>query len=231
MPTEHEGVLRLSLDIPAHHADLVERVHYFGRHLDFDDRGEAEECGWHGFSQGRTWRNHLGTADHAPFEIEWDTELVPDQNRPVLVSAQVDLRNGLKYSTEPASVDIGFRSHSVQLLKCTNLPVPFWSRASQQRETTLNVSVDIKALEKAVLCVKIWDGGEGNVAAPFQINGHSYSITSGKAIHDVVYTEVPVDLAHLKQGANLITLCSDTEHHGIEVLLPGPCLKIKSKRA
>ena len=59
---------------------------------------------------------------------------------------------------------------------------------------------------------------------PFTINGHPYEITSGKAVHDVVFSELKVDVAHLNEGENIVTLLSDTEHHGIEVLLPGPCL-------
>jgi hypothetical protein len=72
--------------------------------------------------------------------------------------------------------------------------------------------------------IKIWDGGEGNVKEPFKINGYPYSITSGKAIHDVVFTVVEVNSKHLHPGKNEIALLSDTEPHGIEVLLPGPVL-------
>ena len=75
--------------------------------------------------------------------------------------------------------------------------------------------------------VRVWDGGEGTVKEPFKINGHPYSITSGKAIHDLVFTNVEVDIKHLKAGENTLTLLSDTEHHGIEVLLPGPCLVLR----
>jgi hypothetical protein len=31
-------------------------------------------------------------------------------------------------------------------------------------------------------------------------------------------------------GANEFELLSDTEHHGIEILLPGPCLMVRSPR-
>ena len=81
--------------------------------------------------------------------------------------------------------------------------------------------------ESARLMIRIWDGGEGTFTEHFKINGHPYSITSGRANHDLVFTNVEVDVKHLKPGANTLTLLSDTEHHGIEVLLPGPCLLLR----
>jgi hypothetical protein len=58
-------------------------------------------------------------------------------------------------------------------------------------------------------------------------NGHPYLITSGRASHDLVFTNVEVNVKHLESGANTLALLSDTEHHGIEVLLPGPCLLLR----
>ncbi|MHC4558463.1 MAG: hypothetical protein ACYS80_14295 [Planctomycetota bacterium] len=52
-------------------------------------------------------------------------------------------------------------------------------------------------------------------------------ITSGRASHDLVFTNVEVNVKHLESGANTLALLSDTEHHGIEVLLPGPCLLLR----
>jgi hypothetical protein len=38
----------------------------------------------------------------------------------------------------------------------------------------------------------------------------------------ILCSRVEVAPEHLKPGENRITLLSDTEHHGIEVFLPGP---------
>ena len=93
--------------------------------------------------------------------------------------------------------------------------------------TLINVPEDLFGLQGAELYLEVWDGGEGTVTEHFRINGHPYSITSGKANHDLVFTNVEVDVKHLKAGANTLVLLSDTEHHGIEVLLPGPCLLLR----
>ncbi|MBN2000713.1 hypothetical protein JW935_24400, partial [candidate division KSB1 bacterium] len=117
----------------------------------------------------------------------------------------------------------------VMLFYCTDLPRPFWSRDKKESTALMLLPGDLDKVESAVLYVRIWDGGEGEVEEPFKINGHAYPITSGKAIHDVVFTRNKVDIKHLKAGENEMTLLSDTEHHGIEILLPGPCVVLKYK--
>jgi hypothetical protein len=110
------------------------------------------------------------------------------------------------------------------MYKRSSMPTPFWSRDSKEKKAAIKLPKDISSLKRAQLMIKIWDGGEGKVKEPFKINGHPYSITSRRAVHDVVFTIDEVDPEHLKPGENQITLLSDTEHHGIEVLLPGPVL-------
>jgi hypothetical protein len=74
----------------------------------------------------------------------------------------------------------------------------------------------------------IWDGGAGLVQTPFKLNGYALPV-AGTGAHDVLYRILPVEPAFLRKGENRITLLSDTEHHGIEILLPGPCLIISRK--
>jgi len=38
-----------------------------------------------------------------------------------------------------------------------------------------------------------------------------------------------MDMRQLKPGKNEITLLCDTEHHGIEILLPGPVIIVRYK--
>ena len=72
------------------------------------------------------------------------------------------------------------------------------------------------------------DGGAGDHKTPFTLNGHPLPV-AGKGRHDVLYRVLDVDPAILKRGANEIALVSDTEHHDIEVLLPGPALMVRAK--
>lgn len=222
----------VTLAYPKRFEDQIESVEYFGRYHGFDDDGDGQTDDWHGYTHDRKYAGHIGRATSAPFAVLWDTRMVPDQDRPMALRALVRLKGGLCYWT-PIVDGLAFaegRPH-VRMYTCRDMPVPFWSRASQICRATIELPDDLSQIESARLIVKIWDGGEGTVAEPFKINGHPYAITSGRANHDVVHTDVEVNPAHLKPGANTLTLFSDTDHHGIEVLLPGPCLVVRYARS
>lgn len=144
------------------------------------------------------------------------------------IKALVHLKGGFHYFTEALDYLVfPARRNNVELYKCAVLPKPFWSRASRPVAAIINLPLSPVNAQSARLLIRVWDGGEGTVKEHFKINGHPYSITSGKANHDLVFTNVEANVKHLKPGANTLTLLSDTEHHGIEVLLPGPCLLVQ----
>ncbi|MDP2897387.1 MAG: hypothetical protein Q8Q12_12670 [bacterium] len=74
----------------------------------------------------------------------------------------------------------------------------------------------------------ISDEGRGTTEHPFTLNGHPLPV-AGDGHHDVLYRVVPIDPNILRRGTNEIVVLSDTDHHGIEVLLPGPALMTRSK--
>jgi len=215
----------VSISYPERFEKSIISVDYFGHYLGFDDTGNGAENDWHGFTHKGQYRNHIGSTSEPPFVVRWDTSMIPSQSRPVAIRACVHLAEGFHYITETLS-NLFFPSGrmQVEMYRCSIMPAPFWSRASRQNKAQIDLPADISSLEKARLMIKIWDGGEGSIKEPFKINGHPFSVTSGKAIHDVVLTIAEVDPEHLRPGRNEITLLSDTEHHGIEVLLPGPVI-------
>ena len=224
---QREGKLELSLNLPDTLPD-IRRIDYFGHYYGFDDRGEGE-LSWHGFSQQKEPRNHLGTTSAAPYSLSWDISELDSRNKTVGVCAVIRLADGLNYLTDMSEATLTPPAERrVELVCCANSPIPFWSRTDQKKVATFQLG-EVSKLEKATLWVKIWDGGEGAVKEPFTLNGHAYDITSGEAVHDVVFSRLEVDPAHLKKGENEFVLISDTEHHGIEVLRPGPCLTLTSK--
>lgn len=221
--------VRVGLHAPGTGRDAVERVDYFARYYGFDDDGDTEELEWHGFTQHRRPVNHVGSADEAPFAVTWDTTMVPTppKGQSVQVRAVVRLRQGFNYLTHAEALPVPEDRPPVRLFTPAEMPTPMWSRDGRTRTAAIDLPDDLDGVERALLLVKVWDGGEGGVEAPFTINGHAYDVVSGRAVHDVVFTRAEVDPAHLRPGRNELRVLSDTEHHGIEVLRPGPCLVLR----
>ena len=218
----------MRLSYPEQHEKSIISVEYFGRYEGFDDNGNGLENDWHGYTHDRKYVNHIGKVTSPPFSLTWDTSMIPSQSGSMAIKALVHLKGGFCYWTQVLDgLVFPTRRNNVELYKCAVLPKPFWSRASKLVTATINLPLSPVNAKSARLTVRVWDGGEGTVKEHFKINGHPYSITSGKANHDLVLTNVEVDVEHLKPGSNTLTLLSDTEHHGIEVLLPGPCLLLK----
>ncbi len=220
----------LSLNVPDDFIAKIESVDWLARYSGFDDNGNTVDLDWHGYTHKRAWTHHLGTLNTAPFQITWNTTRIPDQSAPVQFKAIITFKDGLYYETRASAGSVlNRRKETVRMFYCYEAPAPFWSRAGNLNVAKMNIPVDPKKIISAQLQIKIWDGGEGEVSEPFKINGHAYPITSKKAIHDVVHTVVDVDPNHLMKGDNEITLLSDTSHHGIEVVRPGPCLILRIK--
>jgi len=227
---ENESV-EISLSLPRVELNNIAHVDFFAHYTGFDENGNGLNEDWHGYTHRREFVHHAGRAEKPPFRIIWNTDMIPDQSRPMAFKAVIQFADGLFYETDPTPGTLLIRDReTVQMFYGYEAPVPFWSRDGNLKTGKIFLPVDMKKILKAQLQVKIWDGGEGDVKAPFAINNHPYNITSQKAIHDAVHTVQMIDPHHLTSGDNLITLLSDTEHHGIEVLLPGPCLILRMKR-
>ena len=220
-----QDITEILISYPSELEKSIVSADYFGRYLGFDDDGDGHEYDWHGFTQKKQYQNHIGSASKPPFSVKWNTSMVPSQPEPMAICAVVQLKGGLHYVTDTLDyLTFPANRGPVVIYKCSSMPTPFWSRDSKENKAVIKLPKDISFLQRVQLMIKIWDGGEGKVTEPFKINGHPYPITSRRAVHDVVFTVAEVNPEHLKPGKNQITLLSDTEHHGIEVLLPGPVL-------
>ena len=225
-----DDIAEISISYPKKLEQSIVSVDYFGQYLGFDDDGDGQDNDWHGFTQKKQYKNNIGLASKPPFTVKWDTTMVPSQPGPMAICAVLKLKGGFRYVTDALEgLTFPVDRNRVVMYKCTSMPAPFWSRDSKENKAVINLPEDISTIGNAQFMIKIWDGGEGKVKEPFKINGHPYPITSQKAIHDVVFTIAEVDPEHLKPSKNQITLLSDTEHHGIEVLLPGPVLIVRYK--
>jgi hypothetical protein len=209
----------------------IDSVEYQAHYLGFDENGDGETNDWHGFTKQKVPVAILGNSVTPPFGGSWDLTMVPDQEG-MAVRARVCLKGGkgLVYETAPAGgLSTAPRDCAEVTLHGTrDLPHPFWSRASRLQRCTIEIPEDPGDIERAELHVVIWDGGRGSTERPFMLNGHEIAVT-GEGRHDVLYRVVGIDPSWLRRGPNIIEVLSDTEHHGIEVLLPGPALVVRSR--
>ncbi len=210
----------------------ITRVDFEGYYSGYDENGNGTDLDWHGFTKNREPVAIVGTATRPPFSTAWDTTMLTAQNT-VAIRAVVHFHDDpdLVYKTPSTAIlRIPQRRRSlVTQYLAMDQPKPFWSRAGNLQKCSITLDCTPDEIEQAELHVLIWDGGAGTITNPFMLNGHAFSV-AGLGSHDVLYRKIPVQPALLKQGTNEITLISDTEHHGIEILLPGPCLIIRSKK-
>jgi hypothetical protein len=220
----------LSLECPA--AATVESVDFEGCYFGYDENGDTRTTDWHGFTKARRPVAILGTATTAPFQLTWRTEMLPAQ-KDVAVRAAVHFKGqtNLVYVTPArAGLEIAARANSeVTLYASHDLPPGFWSRANSKKQCTIYLDVAPARIERAELHVNAWTGGAGNAKDYFKLNGRHFPVAEG-ARHELIYSRLEVPREVLRQGINEIELLSDTEHHGIEILLPGPCLMVRGKK-
>ena len=221
----------LALDLPESKLAAIESVDFQGYCFGYDENGDSRCTDWHGFTKDRKPVALLGTATTAPFSVAWDTTMLPAQ-KGVAVRAVIHFKGqtNLAYVTgATCGLQILERpGRRVTLYASHDLPKGFWSRANQKKQCIIYLDVNPRLIERAELHVNAWTGGPGEVKEYFLLNGRHFPVADG-AKHELIYSRLPVDPGILRQGANIIELRSDTEHHGIEILLPGPCLMVRSR--
>ena len=218
----------LKLDCPPEAAQIA-GVDFQGWYYGYDENGNLQRQDWHGYTKHRIPVATLGVVTSAPFALAWETRMLPAQ-RDLAVRAALRFKadTNLVFLTAATSgLAIAPRSGvEVTLFAPHDLPGHFWSRAKQLKTCHLDLDLDPARIEKAELNIVTWTGGPGNVKEYFKLNGVHYPVAEG-ARHELVYSRLPVNPQTLKRGLNRIELLSDTEHHGIEVIYPGPLLVVR----
>jgi len=156
----------VALEYEPSYEGLIASVDYFARYAGFDDNGDRQDDDWHGFTYERKPVNHLGFADHPPFRIEWNNEMIPNQSKPMATRAIVRFKNGLNYWTGVLDGLEFAKNRNVRMYYCAELPVPFHSRVSREAIAKFYLPEDLAKLEKAQLWIKTWDGGESTIKEP-----------------------------------------------------------------
>ncbi|HOW66620.1 MAG TPA: hypothetical protein PK256_15155 [Verrucomicrobiota bacterium] len=231
---DREGYV-LRLDCPPAFAARIGPVDFQGWYYGYDENGNLKRLDWHGFTKSRKPVAWLGSVAGPSLgatgmsTVSWDTSMLPAQEG-MAVRAAVRFKSDPKliYLT-PATRHLTIperQSSQVMMFVPHDLPDHFWSRANQKKSCTVDLDVDPGCIEKAELHMITWTGGAGTVKSYFTINGVHYPVAEGDR-HELVYSRLPVDPKDLRRGLNQMELLSDTEHHGIEVIYPGPAIVVR----
>lgn len=221
--------LRLALATAGAGAGEIAAVEFYGCYDGYDENGAGGGRQWHGFTRKREVFGHLGTVTAPPYRVSWDTRMLPAQGD-VAVRAVVRFRNApeLIYRT-PIRDGLAIAARpgvAVAVLGLKELPKRFWSRANRPRQAEIELPIDPARIERAELHTTAWAGGPGQVQDYFKLNGRHFAVADGDN-HRTQYTVLAVDPGLLRRGANTVEVLSDTEHHGIEILKPGPALIVR----
>lgn len=224
--SDGEGI-RLRLE--ASDTSIIERVDYQAWYRGYDDNGDGRETDWHGFTFAREPAGWLGSATNAPFELNWNAAMLPAQ-KDVAIRAMIRFRNASNLAyLMPAQAGLEIRKPKgtkVELFAPRDLPLKFWSRANRLKTCHILLPMDPAAIESAQLMVISWTGGAGGVKDYFKLNGRHFPVAEGSR-HEIQFTRRHIDPRILRRGDNRIELLSDTDHHGIEIILPGPALFVR----
>ncbi len=220
----------------------IERVEFYAWHDGYDTDGDGIYLDWqHSYHRDKsdndpalTVSNHVGTASSAPWEVTWDTTWVPDQKgESIRLMARILDQSGV-WSTTPIvdglTLDRG--DQSVRLYKPFDVPERMWVRSANQTDTSkvfIPADHDLAHATAARLLVRTWNGIDG-AAEPGQdhfTKVNSWVAPNYGANHYYSYDQLDVPTNRIVSGNNTIAFNSESTHHGIEILWPGPALVVR----
>jgi hypothetical protein len=201
----------------------IGRVDFVGLYDGMNWEGDGIYRQWHHtYFQGELM-NHLGTAQGAPWQVEWDTSWVPDQTEPMQIAARITDDTGLTYVTEP-STNLTFDRPGLRVELCRPYDVPKqWITRTSEKSEKFRVTGDLAQAEAAQLVWSSWSPGYMNGVF---INGQKVFESEGPRYACFWHRIRLADLGVLRAGENVLTTGLTPKHdgemvHGMEVNWPG----------
>ena len=220
----------IALDCPPNTQRVVVLAWYDG----YDENGDGVYQDWHGGhfqplrGEPAALADHVGTATRAPWSIKWRTRWVPDQESgSIKLIARIQRDDGTWSVTPPVEgLSLQRAGESVRMYRAKNVPERFGVRMNQRQSCSIAVAKDFdpsKVIE-AALALRTWHGWDGH-HQPLQLNDHSFPVAGNNHHYAFKYLSVPADA--IRPGDNIFAIHSQTEHHMLEVLWPGPALLVR----
>ena len=217
--------------------DEVDQVQILGKYFGYDQRGLGHFYDWHWAYHGSVLEGHLGTVNTAPYKTTWNTTWVPDQEtRAISFMARVKDKNSVWYVTdivENISLDRSAGT-SIKMYSSIDVPKRFTVRKLGNGDPKImgcNIEItDLELATEAKFFHRTWnaaddDAARGSITFPLLINGTGYKTFGLNHFFSLSGFNLPI--SNLVTGPNNISYTSNTSHHGIEVMWPGPAIMVK----
>lgn len=219
----------LALAIAGEDPIPIGRVEFLAECLDYDWAGDGSWRAWQGHPRHGRLQHHAGTAE-APgadglWTAVWDTAWLPDQAMPMRLTARVVDATGL-VSLAPLveGLSLAPRPWTVTQYRASGVPPHWQSRAQAAHGCCFHLSGSaVSDAQAARLWLPTWNGVQCDRIA---WNETTVAARVG-ADHDLSYDTIELPPALLRAGFNSFHTWSETDHHGIEVLWPGPVLRVR----
>ncbi|MEM9587500.1 MAG: hypothetical protein AAGA03_09475 [Planctomycetota bacterium] len=231
------------VEVKATATEGVVRVDVFANYDGLDEDGDGRFDGWHQSrfqmqrGQPNSLRHHVGSRWSEPHRCRWDTQWVPDQ-APSGIQLIARAKNTRGYWTVSAPIkNVTLRRpyHSVRRYVPRDVPEDFAVRVGETKECWIDLPDDFDDhhVLEAVMHLRTWHGEDdshidADGLSPIQLNSHRM-LAAGKNHHyDDDLLSLPVTA--LQPGANRFAIDSDTDHHMLEVLWPGPTVLVRAAK-
>ncbi|MFT5232001.1 MAG: hypothetical protein ACI9UK_000142 [Candidatus Krumholzibacteriia bacterium] len=220
-------------------ASGITKIDFIGYFDDFDVDGDGVFLDWQRTYQVRrsdsqmTLRGHLGTATNAPYGITWDLSYVPDQAPGgVSVVARIKGGDGLWYVTDRVDgLSLDRPGINVLMYKSTNTPENYWVSSGQTKSNQFVIPAgdNLANAESARLHVATWNGVSGQAESGegfwTRLNGWTTPVYGED--HRFSFDRIEVPLNNVQNGNNTVEFYSESSHHGVEILWPGPGMLVR----
>ncbi|MFC1648148.1 hypothetical protein ACFL1B_01685, partial [Nanoarchaeota archaeon] len=218
-----------TIKVSASYSAGIEKVeviaYYEGYDVDGDGYFKEWQTNFRKDQDSKTFelKNIVGSDSTAPYEIKWDTELVPSQSG-MKLKARITGKDGTVYETKPVEDITLQRSGSVKLFKPKDVPEKHWVRDGQKKSSKVNIP-SLSGATSAKLIVATWNGQANGASHYTKINGWSTPKYGRSHFYSLDVIDVPI--SKLQSGDNTIQFYAATSHHGIEIMWPGPALIVR----
>lgn len=219
---------KTTLTFSTDHPEKVNKVHFIGKYTGINYEGDGLYDQWHYHYYRGNLQHHIGTAMQSNFTTTWNTSWVPDQEKPIALSAWVADASGLTHFLPAVSGLKMNRDFQVELCKPFDQPQRWVTRAGRHQQK-VNIKGDLTKAKKAKLIWTSWSPGYMN---GLYVNDFLVYIRNKPRY---VYMPMEINISEMyvfQAGENTIStgktpLYHGEMVHGMEVQWPGIMVLIR----